>query len=78
MPRIKCVCEYVIQLGDIPSDNQLMIIEDKDFEKFFDVKELEAELIYSSMKIAARCPNCGRLHIFWDGFDHPQMIYGLE
>jgi hypothetical protein len=27
------------------------------------------------MSIVVKCSNCGRLHVFWNGFDEPQTIY---
>jgi len=32
MPKIKCVCENIIGLGEIPSPNQWMIISDMEFD----------------------------------------------
>jgi hypothetical protein len=76
MPKIRCRCNFVIGLGQIPSPDQLMIISDAEFDKFAGL--VDAEQIYSEMKVVAKCPNCGRIHIFWDGFDRPQAIYSRE
>ena len=76
MPKILCKCNYVIDLGGIPSRNQFLIISDVDFDKF--QKQVDPEDVYSEMQVVAKCPNCGRLHIFWDGFNSPQSIYRLD
>jgi hypothetical protein len=76
MPKIKCKCNFVIRLGEIPSSNQFMIISDVEFDKFED--KTNSQEIYMAMKVVAKCPNCGRLHVFWNEFDHPQTIYKPE
>jgi len=78
MPKIKCLCNFIILLGDIPSVNQLNIISDVEFFKFFENDNCNVGEIYHAMKIVVKCPNCGRLHVFWDGYDKPQRIYKLE
>lgn len=76
MPKIKCICNYTIGLGEIPSPNQLMIIKDVEFDQIED--NATPQDIYMKMKVVAQCPNCGRLHIFWDDFSQPQTIYNIE
>jgi hypothetical protein len=77
MPKILCDCVDSIPLGAIPSSNQYLIISDVDFEPFFELK-VNAEDVYAAMKLAAKCPECGRLHIFWDGFHKPGIVYKVE
>jgi len=38
MPKIRCVCDYVIGLSEIPSPNQYLMISDISFEKYFDIE----------------------------------------
>jgi hypothetical protein len=77
MPKILCDCGFTIPLGDIPSSNQYLIISDVEFEPFFEQK-VNAVDVYAAMKLVVKCPECGRLHIFWDGFDKPGIIYKVE
>ena len=76
MPKIKCKCENVISLSEIPSPHQLMIISDEEYDQFFD--KIDAELLYSKMDIVVKCNVCERLHVFWNGFDKAQSIYKKE
>jgi len=76
MPKIRCKCDYVIGLGEIPSPAQFNIISDVDYDQFHG--QVDAEEIYMAMQILVKCPNCDRLHIFWNGFDKAQTIYKLE
>ena len=76
MPKVQCKCNFVINASQIPSPYQYLIISDKEFDQF--EGQVDAEEIYSLMKIVLKCPNCGRLHVFWNGFDKPQQIYKLE
>ncbi len=76
MPKINCKCNNVISLGEIPSPNQWMIISDIEYDQFH--HQIDAEVLYSKMEVVVKCNFCGRLHIFWDGFDKPQVIYKKE
>jgi hypothetical protein len=76
MPKIRCICDNVISLSGIPSENQWMIISDVELEKLGD--EIELDTLYQKMDIVAKCSDCGRLHIFWKGCEKEQTIYRLE
>lgn len=77
MPKIRCVCDYVIGLSEIPSPNQYLMISDISFERYFDI-EIKAEELYNEMKIVVHCSNCGRLHVFYNGFDKEPVIYQVD
>jgi len=53
------------------------MISDVSFEKYFNI-EIKAEELYSEMKIVAHCPNCGRLHVFYNGFDKDPVVYRID
>ncbi len=76
MPNIKCICESRIGFGGIPNPNEYLLISDVKFEKFWDSPNTEQ--LYNEMSIVGKCSNCGRLHVFWDGFDKPQTIYKID
>ncbi len=76
MPKLKCVCDNVIHLGEIPSPNQFLIISDEEFDKF--QGNIDAEEVYSAMKIVAKCNACERLYFFWNGFTNEPEIYWRE
>ncbi len=73
MPKIRCKCDNIIRLSDIPSPNQWLIISDVEFDKFSGM--VNSEDVFNKMKIAVKCNQCGRLHIYWDGFDKDAIIY---
>lgn len=76
MPKIRCKCDNVIWLGEIPSPHQWLIISDVEYDKF--EGQIDPEILYSKMEIVVKCNVCERLHVFWDGFDKPQAIYVKE
>jgi hypothetical protein len=76
MPKIKCVCECIISLSEIPSPNQYLIISDIEMDNY--VGKVDIEQLYMEMKIVVKCPNCGRLHIFNEGFDKAPIIYRID
>lgn len=76
MPKHICKCGHAINLSDIPSSNQLLFIEDQNFDKFFD--RIDAEVLYQEMKLIVRCNICKRLYIFESGYENDPIIYNLE
>jgi len=76
MPKYQCKCGITINLSEIPSPNQFMIISDVEMDQF--TGSVESEDVYRSMKIVANCPNCHRLHIFWEGFNENPSTYVKE
>jgi hypothetical protein len=77
MPKIKCICGNVIGLSEIPSPNQLLIISDEDFDGIYS-ECINPDKLYEKFNIVAKCKVCGRLHVFWDGFDKAPTIYKPE
>ncbi|GGH32960.1 hypothetical protein FAZ19_23490 [Sphingobacterium alkalisoli] len=76
MPKLKCVCSYVINLSEIPSPNQYLIISDVEMDRY--VGEIDIENLYLAMKVVAHCQNCGRLHVFYEGFDKEPVVYKID
>ena len=77
MPRVFCKCGNDIDLSMIPSTNQLMMIEDEKYDKYFQ-GNLDAEYLYAEMMLVAKCEVCKRLYIFENGFANDPIIYQLE
>ena len=76
MPSIKCRCSEVLRFGDIPNPIEWLLISDVDFDGF--AGQVDAELLYRSMKHLLRCPRCGRLWIFWNGFAAQPEAYVFD
>ena len=76
MPKFICKCGNVIDLGEIPSPNQFLIISDIEYDKFSGM--IDAEELYGKMKIVVNCNTCRRLHIFCNGFNQAPSTYMLE
>lgn len=76
MPKIICLCSEVINLSDIPSPNQLLMIEDKKYDQYFSYSD--PEKLYSEMILVVRCQKCKRLYIYENGFNQNPIIYQLE
>lgn len=73
MPKIVCKCGEWLLYGDIPNPIEWLLISDIEYDKFSGV--VDAEDVYRVMKHLLRCPNCGRLWVFWNGFDHEPEEY---
>ncbi len=76
MPKVVCLCKEVINLSDIPSPNQLLMIEDVKYDKYFD--SINAEELYKEMTLVVKCSNCKRLYVYESGFENQPLIYNLE
>lgn len=76
MPKIECECGEIISLNDIPSPNQWMIISDMDYDKYEGM--IDSEKLFMEMQIVVKCKVCGRLYIYWDGFENKPIIYNPE
>jgi len=72
--KFKCPCGEIIRMsGDIPNSEEWLFISDQDF----DAVEAAGDPIerYLSFKSLFRCSGCGRVWIFWDGFEAEPTQY---
>jgi len=73
MPKIVCTCGWWLRYGDIPNPIEWLFISDVDYDKF--TGSVDAEELYRALKSFLQCPNCGRLWVFWNGFDQEPAEY---
>lgn len=73
MPKLACSCGNWIQYGEIPSPHEWLFISDIDYDRHTGMIEIEE--LYRDSKSALRCPTCGTLFVFWEGFDHVPAEY---
>jgi len=73
MPALKCSCGETIGYGGIPCPFEWLFISDCDYDAI--VASVDAEELYGRMSSFLKCENCGRLWVFWDGFDYPPKEY---
>lgn len=73
MPQIACKCGERLRLGEIPNPIEWLLISDSDFDGMPEV--LESDSLYNKMKSCLECPSCGRLWIFWKGFEDAPTEY---
>ncbi len=77
MPKLKCKCGVVTDLSNIPCEYDWLTFSDTEFDNLS--KDTSMDDLYYQMKIITKCPNCGRLYIYWNGIEHPPpMIYKIE
>lgn len=77
MAKFRCVCGQMISTsGPIPNPHEWRVLSDTDFDAF--TGPVDAEKIYRASRCLYRCPDCGHLWIFWDGFDRPPHLYRPE
>lgn len=73
MPKMICSCQETLSYGEIPNPIEWLIISDAAFDKFSG--QVDSETIYQAMTSLLRCPNCGRLWVFWEGFQSPPQEF---
>jgi hypothetical protein len=77
MSKFLCKCENTIRIsGSIPNPIEWLFISDVEFDAFEDV--VDAEKVYSKMQSFLKCDKCGRLWLFWNGYDNPPTLYSPE
>lgn len=76
MPSMLCKCGNKLSFGEIPNPIEWLLISDEKFDKFQGGVDLEA--IYREMNSALKCSRCGRLWVFWNGFDSAPVSYAQE
>jgi hypothetical protein len=76
MPAFFCKCGERILDGQIPQPNEWRLISDVDYDAYTDL--IDAEQLYAAMKGMLLCPQCGRVWIFWNGYQQPPTCYCKE
>ena len=76
MPSINCKCGTKLGYGEIPNPIEWLTISDEAFDSF--EGEVDSEVIYREMKNILKCPICGRLWFFWNGFGNEPTSYVPE
>ena len=73
MPGMLCRCAESLRYGEIPNRIEWLVISDVEYDRFSG--SVDAEELYRAMKSILKCPKCGRLWIFWEGFSQPPAEY---
>lgn len=76
MPSILCRCGNKLNFGKIPNPIEWLMISDEGFDKFQGA--VASEDIYREMSSVLKCSRCGRLWVFWNGFDSAPVSYTPE
>ncbi|RYF76440.1 MAG: hypothetical protein EOO39_05570 [Cytophagaceae bacterium] len=76
MSKFRCECDTVLRFGTIPNSDEYLLISDVHYDGFSGL--VDAEELYMQMKSMLKCPTCGRLWIYWDGFNMAPTCYNLE
>ena len=76
MPSILCRCGEKLGYGEIPNPIEWLAISDKEYDAF--ACDINAEELYRNMRSFLKCPSCGRLWMFWDGFEGLPTVYAPE
>ena len=69
MPKLLCRCDQVISFSAIPDEHSWWLISDVEFDSF--VGMVDAEAVFRVGRHVLRCPQCGRLWVFWDKTSPP-------
>lgn len=73
MPAYHCKCDQWISYGEIPCKDEWLFISDVAYDSFSG--KVEAEEVYRAMRSFLKCPRCGRLWLFWDGYQGDPREY---
>jgi len=70
---MRCDCGKRIYLGKIPCPYQWNFISDNDFDNYQGM--INSSEIYQEMESFVKCPSCGSLWFFWDGWNSKAQKY---
>jgi hypothetical protein len=74
MAKFRCACDHIVRTsGEIPNPNEWKILSDTDFDRFSGL--VDAEEVYLACQSMFRCSNCGRLWVYWNGFEQEPTCY---
>jgi hypothetical protein len=73
VPSMRCRCGEILRYGDIPCPIEWLFVSDVAYDKF--AANIDAEELYKAMHSFLKCPRCGRLWCFWEGFAKPPTEY---
>lgn len=76
MPSMICRCGEKLGYGEIPNPIEWLTISDVEYDAF--CGQIDAEDLYMKMRSILKCVKCGRLWVFWDGFDRPPSVYSPD
>jgi hypothetical protein len=76
MPSIQCHCGERLGYGEIPNPIEWLAISDAEYDAYSGM--IDSEALYNAMRSFLKCPRCGRLWVFWDGFQKPPKVYAPE
>jgi hypothetical protein len=76
MPSIFCKCGERILDGQIPQPNEWLLMSDVEYGDYTGM--IDAEQLYLAMKSMLLCPQCGRVWIFWNGYQQLPTCYSQE
>lgn len=76
MPSIICSCGELLSYGEIPCPIEWLVISDTEYDNYQGM--INSEALYLEMKSMLKCTRCGRLWIFWNGFNRSPSCYTPE
>ncbi|CAB3783741.1 hypothetical protein LMG28138_01700 [Pararobbsia alpina] len=76
MPSIKCECGHRICYGDIPCSDEWLMMSDTAFDKHHG--QVDVDELYRAMTHVLKCPDCGWLWVYWNGFRNDPQGYRPE
>jgi hypothetical protein len=53
-----------------------MFISDEAYDDYSG--SIDSEELYMNMNVMIKCPNCLRIHIYWNGFENNSVIYSID
>jgi hypothetical protein len=77
MAKFRCYCDTIIQTsGLIPNPNEWKGLSDQQFDEWDG--QIDVEEIYRAATSFFKCPTCGRLWFYWNGFEHDPVCHRPE
>lgn len=73
MPKLLCRCGELIRFGQIPCPDEWLFVSDVEYERHSG--QVDAELLYEEFRSFLLCRSCGRLWVYWNGYQELPSEY---
>ena len=78
MANVMCRCGNRLSNVQCPNDVQLYVYTDAEWDAIINMGVIDPIDIPSPKYDVWRCPKCGRIYVYGDGYGEPIAVYTLE
>ena len=78
MAKVMCRCGNLLSSVQCPNDVQLRVYTDAEWDAIINMGVIDSVDIPFPKYDVWKCPKCGRIYVYDDGYGDPIAVYTLE